>query len=155
MAVTALFCFSGAHRVGDERGESLAGERRRGNRLLRVVKPIAIGILRADQYGTRRSRRGHAMTSHRAVDTQHINVVAQNLKVVAGVILCEESFVVQHGLARISSHLQMAAEASGRPRGMAGITSNAAVRIVEGGGLVRYFPHPHPTPPPPPSPPSA
>jgi len=107
--------------------------------LLRVVQPIAIGILRADQHCAGRSRRCDALTGDRAVDSKHINVVAQNLKIVAGVILREQSFIVKHGFARVSGHLQMAAEARGRPRSVAGIASHAAVRVSERGVVVRHL----------------
>src|SRR5260370_21649697 len=79
------------------------------------------------------------MTGYRAVDAEHINIIAQNLKIVAGVILCEESFVVQHGLARVSGHLQMAAEAWRRPGSVAGIASHAAVRMRERHVVVRHL----------------
>jgi len=38
------------------------------------------------------------VSSDGAINAEHINVVAQNLKIVAGVIFREQTFVVQHGL---------------------------------------------------------
>src|SRR5260370_2715590 len=98
MAIAALLGFLGAHRVRHEGGESLAGEAGRGNRLLRVVKPIAIGVLRADEHGARGPRWGDAVAGDRAVDAEHVNVIAENLEIVAGGIFIGQSFVLPHGL---------------------------------------------------------
>src|SRR5216683_2854693 len=139
MAIAALFCFFGAHGVRDKRRESLAGEPGRGNRLLRVIEPITVGVLRADQHGARRARGSDAMTGDRPIHAEHIDVIAKNLKVVAGVIFRDQAFIVQHGLARVSGHLQMAAEAGWRPRSMAGVAGHAAVGMRERRVVARHL----------------
>ena len=131
VAIAALFGFLGAHRVGNEGGEGLAGEARGRNGLLGVVEPIAIGVLRTDEHGARRARGRNAMAGDGAVDAEHVNVVAKNLEIVAGVVLREQTFVVQHGLAGVGGHLQMAAETGGCPGSVAGIAGHAAVGMRE------------------------
>ena len=71
------------------------------------------------------------MAGDGAVDAEHINVIAKNLEVVAGVVLREQAFVVQHGLASIGGHLQMAAKAGGRPGRVAGVAGHAGVGVGE------------------------
>ena len=123
----------------NERGEGLAGEARGRNGLLRVIEPITIGVLRTDEHGAGRARRGDAMAGDGAVDAEHVNVVAKNLEIVAGVIFREQAFVVEHGLAGVGGHLQMAAEASGRPGGVAGIAGHAAVGVGERSVVARHL----------------
>ena len=65
-----------------------------------------------------------AMSCDRPVDTQHVNVVAQNLEIIGGVVFGEQAFVMQHRTPRIGGHLQMAAEACRRPRSVAGVAGH-------------------------------
>src|SRR5882724_11318096 len=83
------------------------------------------------EYGTGRTRGRNAVAGDRAIHAKHIYVVAQNLEVVTGVVLCEQAFVVQHGLARVGGHLRVAAETGGRPRSMAGVAGHAAIGVGE------------------------
>src|SRR5580765_3543942 len=78
------------------------------------------------------------MAGYRAVHAEHINVVAKNLKVVAGVVASGRAFVMQHGPLDVGGHLQVAAEASWRPRSVAGITGHRAVRVCEERSVDRY-----------------
>ncbi len=78
------------------------------------------------------------MAGDGAVNAEHVDVVAQNLKVVAGVIAGEQSFVVQHGAAGVGGHLQMAAEAGGRPGSVAGVAGHAAVAVREVGVVLGH-----------------
>ena len=102
-----------------------------GNGLLHVVNPVAILILRTDQDRAGRAHRRDAMAGDRAVDAQHEAIVAQDLKIVRGPIAREQAFVVQHGLALIGRHGEMAAKTIGRPRGMAGVAGHAAIGVRE------------------------
>jgi hypothetical protein len=69
------------------------------------------------------------MLGHWVVHAQYVNVVAQHLKVVGGVITREQSFVVQHRTAGIGGHLQVAAKTGRRPGGMACVAGHAAVAM--------------------------
>ena len=131
VAIAALLGFFGANGVRNECAEGLAGETRCGNGLLRVVEPVAVGVLRTDEDGAGRARGRDAMAGDGAVDAEHVDVVAKNLKVVAGVIARGEAFVVEHGLARVGGHLQMAAEAGGRPGRVAGVAGHRGVGVGE------------------------
>ena len=124
MAVAALFGFSGADGVRNEGTESLAGKTFRGDGLLLIVKPIAIGVLRADEYGAGGASRGDAVSGDGAIDAEEIGVVAEDLKIVGGVIARGQTFVVEHGAAGVGGHLQMATEAGGSPGRVAGIAGH-------------------------------
>ena len=71
------------------------------------------------------------MAGDGAVDTEHINVVAEDLKVVAGVVARGASFVVQHGAFGIGCHLQVATKAGRRPRGVACVAGHRVVGVRE------------------------
>ena len=115
VTITALFGFARANSVRNERAECLAGKTRRGNGLLLIIEPLTIRILRTDQHRARRTGRSNAVPGNSAIDAEHVNVVAQNLKVVAGVIPGGETFVMQHTAFCVGGHLQMAPEACRRP----------------------------------------
>ena len=115
MAVAALFGFPGADGVGNESAVTLAGKSRRGDGLLLVIEPVAVRILRTYEDRATGTRGSDAMSGDGAVDAQHINVVAQDLEIVAGVVARHEAFVVEHGAFRVGGHLQVAAETGGRP----------------------------------------
>jgi tricorn protease interacting factor F2/3 len=68
-------------------------------------------------------------TGFYAVNAKHVNVVAQNLKVVAGIVSRGEPFVVEHRPTRVRGHLQVAPETRRGPRRVAGIASHAAVGV--------------------------
>ena len=139
VAIAALLGFFGANRVRNERAERLAGKAGCGNGLLRVVEPVAVRILRTDEDGAGRARGGDAMAGDGAVDAEHVDVVAKDLKIVAGVVARGEPFVVEHGLARVGGHLQMAAEAGGRPGRVAGVASHRRVGVGEMFVVLRHL----------------
>src|SRR5208282_3906301 len=111
--------------------EGLAGKAFGGNGLLRVVEPLAVRVLRADQHGAGRARGRYAMSSDRAVHAKEISIIAQHLEVVTRVIPGAEAIVVQHGPAHIGGHLEVAAEASGRPGSVAGVAGHGGVAVGE------------------------
>src|SRR5208282_1912280 len=115
VTVAALPGFFRANRVRDESAEGLAGEAFGGNGLLRVIEPLAIGVLRTYEDGAGRARGRDAMAGDGAIHAEEIGVVAQDLKVVASVISGEQAFVVEHRSARVGRHLQVAAETGWRP----------------------------------------
>ena len=103
-----------------------------------VVEPFAIGVLRADQHGAAGTRGRDAIAGDGAVDAEHVDVVAQDLEVVAGVIAGEQALVVEHGAAGVGGHLQMAAEAGGGPGSVAGVAGHAAVAVGEVGVVLGH-----------------
>ena len=128
----SLHCFvSVARTVCGTNVLKAAGETGRRDCLLRVVEPVAIRILRTHEDGAGGTRGSDAVAGDSAVDAEHVDVVAKDLKVVTGVIARGEAFVVKHGLARVSCHLQMTAEAGGRPGGVAGIASHGGIGVGE------------------------
>ena len=129
VAIGTLLGFRGAHGVRNKCAEGLAAQSFSRNGLLRVVKPFAIGVLRADENRAGRARRRDAVICYRAVHTKHENVVAQNLKVVACVVPREETLVVQHRGACVRRHLQVAAEAGRRPGSVAGVAGHFGVAV--------------------------
>ena len=131
MAVGALPGFFGADGMGNKRGVGLARKAGRGDRLLLVVEPLAIGVLRADENGATGAGGGDAMAADGSVDAEHVDVIAQHLEVVAGVVARREAFVVQHGAANVGGHLQVATETSWRPGGVAGVAGHAGVSMGE------------------------
>src|ERR1700735_662812 len=126
VAIVAGLGLLGAHSVRNKSAERSAAETFGGNGLLHVVEPIAILILRADQDRAGRAHRRDAMAGDGAVNAEHEAIVAQNLKIVGGPIAREETFVVQHRLALIGGHREMAAETIGRPGGVAGVAKHTA-----------------------------
>ena len=137
VAIAALLGFLCANRVRNEGAEGLAGKSRRGDGLLLVVQPFTVRILRTDQHGAGRARRRDAVAGDRAVHAEHVDVVAKNLKIVAGVIARGEAFVVQHVALGVAGHLQMAAKAGGSPGSVAGIAGHGTVGVGEHAFVVR------------------
>src|SRR6476646_6673225 len=131
VAIAALLRFGGANGVRNERAEGLPGETGSGDGLLRVVEPVAIRILRTNEDGAGGTRGSNAVAGDSAINTEHVDVVAKDLKIVAGVIARGEAFVVKHGLARVCCHLQMTAEAGGSPGGVAGVTGHRGIGVGE------------------------
>ena len=126
-----LLRFARAHRVRHERGKRLAAEAFGRNRLLRVVEPLAIRVLRTHQNRARRARRRDAMPGDGAVHGEHVAVIAQHLEIVGGPVARREPFVVQHRALFVRGHRQVAAETVGRPRRVAGVAGHAAVGVRE------------------------
>ena len=124
---------------GTKSAERLAGEAGGGDGLLRVVEPLAIGVLRADEDGAGRARGRDAVIGDRAVDAQHIYVVAEDLKIVAGVVAGDGAFVVEHGAADVGGHLEMATETGGSPRGVAGVAGHRVVGVREVGVVLWHL----------------
>ena len=86
-----------------------------GNCLLLVVEPIAIAILANSPPRRTPNARRYAMPGNGAVDSQCVNVVAQNLKIVGGPVARGEAFVVQHRRTLIGGHRKMAPVTGRRP----------------------------------------
>ena len=124
-----LFC---ADRVGHEGAEGLSAEAFRGDRLLLVVEPIAVRVLRAHQDGAGGANRRDSMASDGAVDSQHIDVIAQDLEVVGRPVARGDALVVKHGHLAIGSHFQMAPEARWDPGRVATVTSHSLVAVGQG-----------------------
>ena len=131
VAIGAAFGFFGAHGVRHEGAEGLSAETFGGDRLLLVVEPVAIGVLRTDQHGAGGTDRRDAIAGHRAVDSQRVDVVAQDLEIVGSPVARGEAFVVQHGHALVRRHREMAAVAGRRPGGVAGVAGHLAVGVRE------------------------
>ena len=55
------------------------------------------------------------MARDSAGDPEHLDVVAKDLKIVAGVVARQKAFVVEHGLPRVGRHLKMTPKPGGRP----------------------------------------
>ncbi len=127
VAIRAHLGFRRANGMRIVWAETEAAEPFRRNRLLHVIQPVAIGVLRADHHRAGGSRGRDAMLGHRAVDAQHVNVVAQHFEIVGGVIARGQAFVVQHGRLAIGRHGKMAAEATGGPGSVARVAGHAVV----------------------------
>ena len=111
----ALGCADAARGVREMRIERLAAVTFRGNGLLLRINPFAIRILRADHDRARRADHRQSILFHRAVDAEHENVVAHDLRIVGGEIAVGDAFkfVLRRPLVRV--HRQMATETTRRP----------------------------------------
>src|SRR5581483_7190269 len=83
--------------------------------------------------GARGARGRDAVAGYRAVHAKHENVVAQDLKIVAGVVARGEALVVEHRLASVCGHLEVAAEAGWSPGGVTGVAGHGGVGVREDG----------------------
>src|SRR5271157_2628700 len=73
MAIGASASFLGSNGVGYKRAESLPAIPFGGNRLLLVVTPVTIGILRTDKNGAGRTHGRYSMAGNRTVYSQHVD----------------------------------------------------------------------------------
>ena len=117
--------------VREMRIERLAAVAFRGNGLLLRINPFAIGVLRTDHDRARGTEHRHAILLHRAVDAEHENVVAHDLRIVGGEVAVGHAFefVLRHALVRL--HRQMTAETARRPRGVTDLAIHRAVVVRE------------------------
>ena len=81
-----------AGRVREMRIERLAAVTFGGKCLLLRVNPFAIRVLRTDHDRARRTNHRHAIFLHRAVDAEHENVVAHDLRIVGREIPVGDAF---------------------------------------------------------------
>src|SRR5579863_9986429 len=109
MAIRATFSLRDAHGMRDEGAEGLPAESLCRDRLLLVIDPITIVVLRTHQHSTCRAHRRDAMSRDRPIDGQAVDIVAQNLKIIGSPIASLDSLVVKHGHLLICSHRKMAA----------------------------------------------
>src|SRR5579871_6021244 len=142
VAAGAGFGFFGADGVRIVGTETETGKSFGGDGLLHVVEPIAIGILRADDYSAGGAGGRDAVSGDGAIDTQHVNVVAEDFEIVGRIIAGVESFVVEHFGFAIGGHGEMAAETAGGPGGMAGVAGHARVGVGEFGIVIGGAPGP-------------
>lgn len=105
-AVLAAHCVRHVGREGD------AAQSVTGDRLLLNVDRLAVVVVAADMHGTRGTHRADAVLHHVAVFGEHVNVVAQRLKVVRRVVTTDVTFVVQTGHLHVRSLHEMAAVAA-------------------------------------------
>src|SRR6059036_1373450 len=75
------------------------------------------------------------MLHHGRIDGQHEDVVADRLEVVRGPVALRVALEVEHRLATVGSHRQVAAEAAGDPGCVAALTRHARVGVRELTGL--------------------
>ena len=132
MAVLAILRRPDAARgVREMRIESLAAVAFRGKRLLLRINPLAIGILRADHDRARGTNHRHAILFHRAVEPEHENVVAHDLRIVGRKIAIGHAFefVLRDALVRF--HRQVTTETTRRPRGVTDLAIHRAVVVRE------------------------
>ena len=111
--------------------ERLAAVAFGGNGLLLRINPFAIRVLRADHDRARRTNHRHAVLLYRAVDAEHENVVAHDLRIVGREIAIGDAFefIQRHALVRF--HRQMTAETTGRPGGVTDLAIHRAVIVRE------------------------
>ena len=130
VAVCAVLRRADAARgVGEMRIERLAAVTFRRDRLLLRIYPFAICILRADHDRARRTDHGHPIFFHRAVEPEHENVVAHDLRVVGREIAIGHpfEFVLRDPL--VGLHRQVATETARRPGGVADLAIHPAVVV--------------------------
>src|SRR2546427_11458354 len=75
------------------------------------------------------------MLHHGRIDGQHEAVVADRLEVVRGPVALRVAFEVEHRLATVGSHRQVAAEAAGDPGRVAALPRHPRVGVRELTGL--------------------
>ena len=131
VTIVAAFRFLSANRVWDKCAERSAAQALGGNRLLRVVNPVAILILRADENRARGANRGDTMAGYGAVDAEHEAVVTKHLEIISRPVARVQAFVVQHRFALVRHHREMAAKTIRRPRSVAGVASHTAIGVRE------------------------
>ena len=117
--------------VREMRIEGLAAVAFGRKRLLLRINPFAIRILRADHDRARGTNHRHPILLHGAVDPEHENVVAHDLRIVGGEIAIGHAFefVLRHALIRF--HRQMTTETACRPRGVTDLAIHRAVVVRE------------------------
>ena len=82
VAIRAALGLLAPHRMRNIRTECLAAEPWSRNRLLRLVDPIPVRVLRTHHNRARRPYRGDLVPGRRPIDPKHVNIVAQHLEVV-------------------------------------------------------------------------
>ena len=93
MAVGAILRRADAARgVREMRIERLAAVAFGADGLLLRVNPFAIRVLRADDHRARRTDHRHPVLLHRAVDAEHEDVVAHDLRIVGGEVAVDHAF---------------------------------------------------------------
>ena len=129
VAVAAALGLGGAHRVGEVRGEGLAGIADGGDRRLLDVDPVTVDVCRRQHQGRGRAhRRDHvALGGHMPAELE--DVVPRDLRVVGGVVAGGVSLILVAGGLPVGLDRQVAAAAGGHPRGMAGETLHFAVLV--------------------------
>src|SRR4029077_16060612 len=70
MTVRASLGFLPAHGMRHECRKGLSAEALGRNRLLLVVEPVALAVLRANLHGAGGTTRRHPMVGHRSIDSQ-------------------------------------------------------------------------------------
>src|SRR5207247_9206923 len=120
-----IFCGAdAAGRVRKMRIERLAAVTLRGDRLLLGINPLAIGILRTDDDRARRTDHREPIALHRSVNPELKDIIADDLGIIGGEVARGDSFKLVERRALICLHWQMAAEATGGPRGMADLAGD-------------------------------
>src|SRR6185369_17726233 len=125
----------GAHGVGHVGREGRPAEPARRRRLLLRVEPLAVLVLRGDDDGAGGAGGGDAVAADRAVLGQEVDVVAQGLEVVGSPVAADATLVVQVRLLLVRLHGEVAAEATRRPRGVAGEAAHLVVGVRELGRI--------------------
>ena len=120
-----------ADRVGVARREGLAGVALRGDGLLLAVDVFAVGVLGADVDGAGRAGRRDPAAHDRVVATQHEHVLTQRLEGVVRPVARVGQLVVQEAPLVVGLHRQVAAEAGGHPRAVAGVAVHVRVGVGE------------------------
>src|SRR5271170_1153811 len=131
VTVRAALCLTSANSMWNVGTESLPAETGRRHSLLCLVDPVAIRILRTDYYGACRAHRRDFVACHRAINTEHVHIIAQHLKVICGPVACSHSFVMQHRHLLVRTHGEVAAETRGRPGRVAALAGHALVAMRE------------------------
>jgi len=118
--------------AGTKCGKRLPAEAFGGNRLLRVVEPLAIGVLRTHHHRARRPRGRDAMAGNCTVHSKHVAIVAQHLKIIGSpVARGREAFVVAAvGRFRWRSSRGWQPKQLGVHESVAGVAGHAALLAV-------------------------
>ena len=104
-----------AGRVRQMRIVSLTTVTFRADGLLLRINPFAIRVLRTHDDRARRTENGEAVALVTRVHAELENVVAHDLRIVAGEIARGRAFKFVRGHALVRTHRQVAAEATRRP----------------------------------------
>ena len=132
MAVGAILCRTYARsRVRKMRIESLAAVTFGRKCLLLRVDPLAICILRADHDRARRSDHGHVISFDRAIDPEHEDIIAYDLRIVGREVPVRDAFELILRDALVSFHGQMTSETTRRPGGVTNLAIHRGVIVRE------------------------
>src|SRR5262249_34601343 len=106
------------------------------NRLLLRINPFPIGILGTNDYRTRRTDHRHTVFLYRSVNSEHEDIISNDLWVVGREISLRDSLELVYRDALICLHRQMTTKPACRPRGVTDLAVHLHIVVGQSRSLV-------------------